>query len=104
MLEREFKLIWDRYNEEQMKECEALSKDYIDFLSNAKTEREFVRDGIKACEAKGFKNITTMDSLKTGDKVYAINRDKNLFAFVIGKKPMAEGLNLLGAIFFNFPS
>ncbi|NLB22424.1 MAG: aminopeptidase [Clostridium sp.] len=97
MLEREFKLIWDRYNEEQMKECEALSKDYIDFLSNAKTEREFVRDGIKACEAKGFKNITTMDSLKTGDKVYAINRDKNLFAFVIGKKPMAEGLNLLGA-------
>lgn len=97
MLEREFKLIWDRYTEGQMKDCEDFSKGYIDFLSNAKTEREFVRDAVAACEAKGFQNIETMDSLKSGDKVYAVNRDKNLFAFVVGKRPMSEGMNLLGA-------
>ncbi|KAF5078728.1 aminopeptidase [Proteiniclasticum sp. QWL-01] len=97
MLEREFTLVWDRYTEGQLKECDSFAKGYIDFLSDAKTEREFVRDSVAAAEAKGFRNVATFESLKAGDKVYAINRDRNIFLFVIGQKPMAEGMNLLGA-------
>ena len=97
MLEREFTLVWDRYDEEMMEECETFSKGYIDFLSNAKTEREVIRDSVAACEARGFKNILNVKTVKTGDKLYAVNMDKNIFLFVIGKKPMAQGLNLLGA-------
>lgn len=97
MLEREFTLIWDRYTEGQLKECQAFAGDYMRFLTAAKTEREFVRDAITACEAKGFRPVAEMTSLKPGDKVYAVNRDRNIFLFVIGKQPMAEGMNLLGA-------
>lgn len=96
-MEREFKLIWDRYDDKMLEACDAFSKEYIDFLSKAKTERQFVRDSQTVLEAAGFKNFAEVKELKAGDKVYAINMDKNIFAFVIGKEPMAKGLNLLGA-------
>ena len=35
--------------------------------------------------------------LNPGDKVYVNNRDKNLCLFVMGKKPLSEGMNILGA-------
>ena len=97
MLERTFETIWNRYDEKLVGECWAFNKGYIDFLSNAKTEREFVRDSVERAKERGFQNIREMDSIKPGDKVYAENMDKNLFLFVIGRKPMAEGMNLLGA-------
>lgn len=97
MLERKFESVWDRYDESQVEACDAFNHAYIEFLSNAKTEREFVRDSVKAAEEKGFRNIRDLDSVKVGDKVYAVNMDKNVFLFVIGKNPMAEGMNLLGA-------
>ncbi len=97
MLERKFESVWDRYDDKQLAALEGFNREYIEFLSNAKTEREFVRDSVKAAEAKGFRNIRDLDSVKAGDKVYAVNMDKNVFLFVIGKKPMAEGMNLLGA-------
>lgn len=97
MLERKVESVWDRYDDKQVEACEEFNKSYIDFLSNAKTEREFVRDSVKVAVEKGFKNIRDLDSVKAGDKVFAVNMDKNVFLFVIGKKPMAEGMNLLGA-------
>ena len=97
MLEREFTLVWDRYDDTLIKECDRFSKGYIDFLSKAKTEREFVRASVAACEAMGFRNILEVEEVKAGDKLYAVNMDKNIFLFVIGKRPMAEGMNLLGA-------
>lgn len=97
MLEREKKNAMQTYSSKEMKKCEDFAKGYIDFLSNAKTEREFVRDSVKRAEAKGFKNINSVKELKAGDKVYAVNMDKNIFLFVIGKEPMANGMNLLGA-------
>ncbi|MBI4653097.1 hypothetical protein HY750_02485 [Candidatus Kuenenbacteria bacterium] len=43
----------------------------------------------------GFKNITTTKSLKAGDKVYSINRDKSLFLVKIGKKSLSHGFNMI---------
>lgn len=97
MLEREFKSAWEKYSENDIKEVTDLSERYKKFLSAAKTEREFVRDSLSECEAKGFKNIKDVKEIKAGDKIYGVNMDKNIFMFVIGSKPMAEGLNLLGA-------
>ena len=38
-----------------------------------------------------------MTELKPGDKVYSTNKGKNILAFIIGKEPIRNGLNLLGA-------
>lgn len=97
MLEREIKEVWEKYGKDELEGMEKLSKNYIDFLSEGKTEREFVKLAKKACENKGFRDINEFDTLKAGDKVYSINMDKNIFMFVIGKEPMAKGMNLLGA-------
>ena len=43
--------------------------------------------------AKRIESLT----LKPGDKVYVNNRDKNIALFVIGNKPLTEGMRILGA-------
>ena len=73
-------------------------KNYIDFLSQNKTERECV--AFAECELRnhGFKSRKEFADLSSGDKVYYKNKDKNIAAFIIGKQGIRDkGLNLLGA-------
>ena len=73
-------------------------KNYIDFISQNKTERECV--AFAECELRnhGFKSRKEFSNLSIGDKVYFKNKDKNIAAFIIGKQGIrAKGLNLLGA-------
>lgn len=72
-------------------------KDYIDFMTLSKTERETVDNSIEIAEKAGFKDLNTVSELKSGDKVYFNNRGKSLFLFVVGKEDLAKGLNILGA-------
>lgn len=95
------KTVWEKYDEAQMKECFEFNEDYRKFISDCKTERECVLEAIKLAEKHGFKNLDEIikedTRLQAGDKVYANNRDKNLVLFVIGKKDLVEGMNVLGA-------
>ena len=75
----------------------SFGKDYIDFMSLSKTERETVANSIEIAEKAGFKDLNTVSELKVGDKVYFNNRGKSLFLFVVGKEDLAKGLNILGA-------
>lgn len=72
-------------------------KDYIDFMTLSKTERETVDNSIEIAEKAGFKDLNAVSELKAGDKVYFNNRGKSLFLFVVGKEDLAKGLNILGA-------
>ena len=98
-MERE--LAWNRYKNKQIKEMESLCKDYREFLDKGKTERECVTETIEIIEKAGYKNLEAVISkkqkLKTGDKVYAVCMGKAIAMFNIGKKPMEEGINILGA-------
>ena len=71
--------------------------DYIDFLNSCKTERETSRYIINKLENSGFKSIDSIDSLNNGDKVYLLNRDKSVYAAIIGSKKITDGLNIVGA-------
>lgn len=70
---------------------------YINFLNEAKTERECTELFQKILNKHGFQDIEKISTLKPGDKVYYINRYKNIYAGVIGKKEMEQGLNIIGA-------
>lgn len=91
------KTVWDKYNDEKLNELMNFSEGYKDYLTNGKTERECTKKAIEIAKSYGFKDISEYDSLKTGDKVYVNNRNKGLCAFIIGEKPMEEGMNILGA-------
>ena len=86
---------WLKYENKQ--EVMDFAEGYKKFISVSKNERVAVTESEKLLKAKGYKNINQFKSLKAGDKVYAINRGKNIVAFVIGKEPIEKGLRLLGA-------
>ena len=88
---------WLKYNQKEVKEVMSFAEGYKKFLSNSKTERLAVKSGVALLEAKGFKNASSVKSLKAGDKVYFVNKNKNICAFIIGQKPLSEGLRILGA-------
>ena len=70
---------------------------YKKFLSAAKSERIAVIEAEKLLKANGFKNVEDVKSVKAGDRVYFINKKKNVAAFIIGKEPIENGLRILGA-------
>ncbi len=92
---------WKEYTEEQMKAVMDFAEGYKDYLSKGKTERICVDLTVELSEAKGFRNLDNIvkagETLKAGDKVYVTNMKKNVALFVIGEKPMEEGLRILGA-------
>lgn len=95
------KSVWNTYNETQLTELEQLAKDYRNFLNVGKTERECVKETIRLAKANGYENlddiIARQDSLKAGDKVYAVNMNKEIALFTIGSESLEKGMRILGA-------
>lgn len=97
----EKKNTWKTYTAKQLKDCDAFCKGYIDFLSDAKTEREAVEVMEGEMKAAGYRPldeyIAKGTPLKKGDKVYRINMKKGVVMFNMGSDDLEEGLNILGA-------
>lgn len=70
---------------------------YIKFLDNGKTERLCANTIKKLAEEKGYKCICEFSSLKKGDKVYKINRDKSIILANIGEKMPIDGMNIIAS-------
>lgn len=87
---------WEKYKD-NLNEVMEYNEGYKDYISKNKTERACVKDSIRLAEEKGFKPLDSFETLKPGDKVYINNRDKNIALFVIGNKPLTEGMRILGA-------
>jgi aspartyl aminopeptidase len=92
---------WNDYTPDQLEELDALTSDYMAFISANKTERECCAAGVEmACQA-GYVNLEDCvregRTLGAGDKVYAVNRGKMLLLVELGTEPLANGLNILGA-------
>ena len=73
------------------------SDEYMYFLNKGKTERECAIFIKKMLDENGFKCICEYSELKAGDKVYYINREKSVYAAVIGYEKLENGLNIIGA-------
>ena len=87
---------WEKYKD-NLNEVMEYNEGYKDYISKNKTERACVKDSIRLAEEKGFKPLDSFETLKAGDKAYVNNRDKNIALFVIGNKPLTEGMRILGA-------
>lgn len=98
---KKYELAWDKYSKAELKKVFALSEKYINFMSDNKTERECVSSLIKLAEKNGYVNLEDVvkqgTNLKSGDKVYANNKGKNLALYLIGSEPFENGLKILGA-------
>ena len=97
----EKKSAWKKYKEEDLKKLNDLCDDYKRFLTVAKTERESANEIIKRAEEKGYQDLEKYISegrrILPGDKIYVNNKGKAVALFNIGKEPITNGMNILGA-------
>lgn len=88
---------WNKYKDNQYKDVMDFNEGYKAFLSSSKTERACVKESVELAQKAGFQDIQDLQSLKAGDKFYVINKDKNLALFIMGEKPLTDGMRILGA-------
>lgn len=92
---------WQKYNEEDKRKVFDFAEDYRKFISDCKTERECVKRAVELAKENGYEDLNEViknnKKLKSGDKVYAINMGKAVVLFNIGKRPLEDGMNILGA-------
>lgn len=96
-LSYERKNVYEVITEEEKSKMYSLCDEYRAFLDNGKTERECVIESVEMAEKAGFELLESKKSLKAGDRVYTINRGKNVFLAVIGSEDIENGFNLVGA-------
>ena len=73
------------------------SKDYMNFLNRAKTEREFIVEATKMARENGYRDIAEFERLQPGDKIYFINREKSMYLGIIGTESIENGLHIIGS-------
>lgn len=92
---------WKTYTEEDINGLERLNASYRKFLSDCKTERECTKEIIRRAEEAGYIDLDTCinegKTIKSGDKLYAVNMNKSVALFNMGKRPISEGMNIIGA-------
>ena len=98
-MERE--VAWKKYDEASLDELEALAVDYIDFISENKTERECAAAAIAAAEDAGSDSLADCIAAGTpvgpGSKLWACAQGKAVILVHVGAAPISEGMNILGA-------
>lgn len=98
-MERE--VAWKKYDEASLDELEALAVDYIDFISENKTERECAAAAIAAAEDAGYDSLADCIAAGTpvgpGSKLWACAQGKAVILVHVGAAPISEGMNILGA-------
>ena len=88
---------WEEADETERKEIFEISQSYMDFLNEAKTEREFIKKARKLADENGYKDIMEFDTLKPGDKIYFVNREKSMYLAVIGEESIENGMHIIGS-------
>lgn len=93
--------LWLKYTEEDVTKVQEVCDRYKQCLDNGKTERECVAQVIEMAQQKGYRELHSVikegGTPKAGDKLYAVQMDKSIVLLQMGKKPVSEGMNILGA-------
>ncbi|CAK7025218.1 MAG: putative M18 family aminopeptidase 1 [Paraeggerthella hongkongensis] len=97
----EHETAWKKYDEADLEALEHLAAEYIDFISENKTERACAATAVTMAEAAGYRPLAAAVSegrtLKSGDKVWALAHGKALILVQLGAGSLTAGLNILGA-------
>ncbi|MBQ3415230.1 MAG: aminopeptidase [Clostridia bacterium] len=88
---------WEKLDTKERENIFEFAKGYMNFLNKAKTEREFIAEATKVARENGFKDLSEYDELKTGDKVYFVNREKSMYLAIIGEEKIESGIHVIGS-------
>ncbi len=92
--------VWPTLSAAQQGEVMAFGEDFKGFMAKAKSEMTFVHEAIGMAEAHGFKQwsgTATKADLAPGSRWYAVNRDRTIVLFVVGRRPVTSGTRIINA-------
>ncbi len=85
----------------KFKDLKNFCEEYKKFISNNKTERECVSFFVKEVKENGFASlhdfIDNKQTLKAGDSLFCVGKDKSLALIKIGKEDIEKGCVLIGS-------
>ena len=92
---------WKQYDEAALEKVEAAAKGYKAYLDAGKTERECALEAVRMAKAAGYTDLNDAiregKPVKPGDKLYQVQMGKAVMMFHVGKAPLEQGLNIVGA-------
>ena len=86
---------WEKLSSDEKNEVFKLGDDYKAFIDASKTERLSVKEIVRRAEASGFVDFNSKKDLKAGDKIYLVNKGKNVVLVVVGKEKIEDGMNIV---------
>lgn len=87
---------WDRLEAAENQPLEDYCGDYLGFVSRAKTEREAHDLAVQVAAEHGYAALGDITEMTPGTRLFRSSRGKTLFLAHIGRRPISEGLRLLG--------
>ena len=96
-LAAEYPQVWDR--QEDIPAIMEFAEGYKMFLNQCKTERLAAARVVEMAKAAGFTDLDELwdqgGQLHPGDRVYALRQNKAVALFVVGERPMSQGLHIV---------
>ena len=88
---------WDRVDTATEAAIDSYCQGYKTFLDRGKTERDCVTYTVELAQAAGFVPFERGMALKSGDKVYRVNRNRAITLAVVGSAPLDQGVSICAA-------
>ncbi len=88
---------WENLSDDELKDIFQYADEYMYYLNNSKTEKEIVHNSKEILLKNGFVDISEIDELKAGDKVFYVNRGRCIYAAVIGTDDLEDGFKIVAA-------
>ena len=88
---------YDRVKAEELPAMERYCGLYKTFLQQGKTERECAQKTVELARQAGFRPYERGMELKSGDKIYRVNRDKSVMLAVLGRESLQKGAQIVAA-------
>lgn len=78
---------------EELEKAGKFAEGYKDFLNHGKIEREVTNETLELAKKRGYKEFDRTKRYEAGEKIYAVNRGKNIILTTFGTAPLSAGVH-----------
>jgi aspartyl aminopeptidase len=91
------RIAWTHMDEATVQMAHKFGRGYMEFLDNAKTEREAVTYIAQMARKKKYVDFNEVKQIKAGQKLFINYKDKVCALLVMGQEPLEEGVNIIAS-------
>lgn len=88
---------WEGVTEDVKNAVFKFADEYINYLNTSKTEKEIVKNSKDILLKNGFVDLNEKQELKEGDRIFLVNRDRTIYAAIIGEQALENGIRMVAA-------